>query len=164
MRKRAAYALIAFAMLAIGACGGGGVDPSAVTFDIELIEIKGATDGISAPEVDPATLSAGYRYKAPGDYDADNPAKWQVSTYMFSPGAMTIAKGDDVTLRMFGINGDEHDIWVEAPDGTLAVPSFTVNRGREVSVDFEATQTGHYKIFCGTHGPTMTADIMAIPS
>ena len=144
------------------ACGGLDAEAADVTFDIEAIEIKGATDGIAAPSVDPTTLSAGYRYKAPGDYDPENPAKWQVSTYMFSPGAMTVVKGDNVTLRLFGVNGDEHAIWVEAPDGSRVVESSVLNRGREISLNFTADETGHYKLVCGSHAPTMTADILSV--
>lgn len=164
MKRKTVLAVAGAFVFLLSSCGGGGIDPSAVTFDVQLIEIKGATDGIDAPEVDPATLSAGYRFTPPGDYDADNPAKWQVSTYMFAPGAMTVAQGDVVTLRMFGINGDDHTIWVEAPDGTLAVPEFTINRGREASVSFNADQAGHYKLLCGNHAPTMQSDIFAVAS
>lgn len=148
--------------LALTACGtASGADPSDVTFDVELIEVKGATDGIAAPSLDPETLSAGYGYKPPGEYDADNPNKWQVATYMFSPGAMSVVEGDDVTLRMFGVNGDEHQIFVQAPDGSTVVEPFTANRGREYEVGFTADQTGHYKIICTTHAPTMTADVLS---
>jgi plastocyanin len=150
---------IAAALVVAGCSGGSAADPSDVTFDMSLIEIKGATDGISAPDIDPATLSQGYRYSPPGAFDAENPAKFQVSSYIFSPGAMAATVGDDVTLRMFGVNGDEHAIVVTAPDGSTAVPSFVVNRGREVSVNFEASVAGHYKVLCATHGPTMAADI-----
>ncbi len=144
------------------ACGGLDAEGTDVTFDVEAIEIKGATDGIAPPSVDPTTLSAGYRFKAPGDYDPDNPDKWQVSTYMFSPAAMSVVKGDDVTLRLFGVNGDEHTIWVEAPDGSVVVQSTRLNRGREISLNFTADQVGHYKLLCGNHAPTMTADILAV--
>lgn len=140
----------------------GAADPAPVTFDIALIEIKGSTDGIPAPEVDPISLSLGYRYKAPGVLDPENPNKWEVSTYLFAPGAMSVVEGDTVTLRMFGVNGDEHDVWVEAPDGSVAVANLMVNRGREYTTTFEATQTGHYTLWCTTHAPTMTADILSI--
>lgn len=162
-RLLAALAVLVM-VFGLAACGEGGLDVAAsdVIFDVEAIEIKGATDGIEAPTVDPATLSAGYRYAPPGEYDADNPAKWQVSTYMFSPGAMSVVKGDDVTLRLFGVNGDEHLLWVEAPDGSKVVANTTLNRGRELSVTFTADQTGHYKLICATHGPTMTADILSV--
>jgi plastocyanin len=149
-------------LLGLVACGGLDAEASEVTFDIEAIEIKGATDGISAPDVDPTTLSAGYRYNAPGEYDADNPAKWQVSTYMFSPGAMSVVKGDNVTLRLFGVNGDEHTVWVQAPDGSTTAASTVLNRGREITLSFTADQVGHYKLLCGNHAPTMTADILSV--
>lgn len=159
-RKHLAVSVIVGLLLA--ACGSSGADPGDVTFDVELIEIKGATDGIPAPDVDPTSLSGGYRFTPPGEYDAENPDKWQVSTYMFSPASMSVIKGDSVTLRFFGVNGDNHDVWVQAPDGSTSVETFLVQRGREVEVSFDADQGGHYKVFCGIHGPTMTADILSI--
>jgi plastocyanin len=163
MRKPTTLVLLAVVWaLVLGACASGSsAAPGDVTFDVELVEIKGSTDGISAPDVDPESLSSGYGYTPPGEYDSENADKWQVATYMFSPGAMSVIKGDEVTLRMFGVNGDEHVINLEAPDGSTAVEAFTVNRGREVSVSFTADQAGHYKLICVTHGPTMTADILS---
>ncbi|RLE15543.1 MAG: hypothetical protein DRJ28_03965 [Actinobacteria bacterium] len=162
MRFRHLITVVAISALVVAACSSdSGAEPGDVLFDVELIEVKGATDGIPAPDVDPTSLSQGYGYKAPGDYDAENPAKFQVATYMFAPGAMTVAKGDSVTLRMFGVNGDEHLIFVQAPDGSTVVDAFTANRGREYSVSFDADQAGHYKLICTTHGPTMTADIFS---
>lgn len=155
-------AVLATLLVTLGACSSGALaEPGDVTFDVELVEIKGATDGIPAPDVDPKSLSKGYGYTQPGDFDAENPDKWQVAAYLFAPGAMSVIKGDDVTLRMFGVNGDEHVITVEAPDGSTAVESFTVNRGREVTVSFTADQAGHYRVICVTHSPTMTADILS---
>jgi plastocyanin len=154
--------LFVLGALVLSACNSAAAaDPSEVTFDVELVEIKGSTDGIPPPETDPTTLSTGYGYKAPGDYDPETPDKWQVATYMFSPGAMSVVEGDTVNLRMFGVNGDEHQIYVQAPDGTTVVEAFTANRGREYKVNFTADQTGHYKIICTTHAPTMTADILS---
>ena len=141
-----------------------GLPQSEVTFDISMIEIKGSTDGIPPPEDNPLELSAGYRYKAPGEYDADNPDKWQVSSYMFSPAAMTVAQGDKVNLRIFGVNGDEHVVWLEGPDGSTVVDAAIMNRGREYNVEFAADQAGYYTLHCGNHAPTMTASIFALPS
>ena len=159
MRKYAA--LLAVMALALGACSTAGAAPSDVTFDLSVIEIKGATDGIDAPSVDPTTLSLGYGYKPPGEYDAENPAKWQVATYMFNDTSLSVVEGDDVTLRIFGINGDAHEMWVEAPDGTKVTDVVTLNRGRELTLEFTAEELGHYKVICSTHAPTMTADILS---
>lgn len=149
------------AMLAAG-CAGDSLAPSQVTFDISIIEIKGATDGIDPPTDNPQSLSAGYRFKPPGEYDDSNPDKWQVSTYLFSPSALTVIQGDTVTLRMFVINGDTHVTWLEAPDGTR-VDEITMNRGREYSLTFTADQAGYYTLHCDNHAPTMSAQILALP-
>jgi len=167
MRKHSIILLVLMALV-LGACGGSdgtvGLDASNVLFDVSVIEIKGATDGIDAPSVDPAGLSDGYRYKPPGEYDADNPAKWQVSTYMFSPAALTIGQGDSVTLRTFIINGDEHTVWVEAPNGDTAAAEIVMNRGREYEVKFTADQAGYYRLLCDEHGPTMSSVILSLPT
>jgi len=163
MRKQSIVLLVLMALM-LTACGDNdsGAAPSDVTFDIEVIEIKGATDGIDPPSIDPTTLSAGYGFKPPGEYDADNPNKWQVATYLYSPGAMSVVNGDDVTLRFFGINGDSHQMWVEAPDGTKVTDVVELNRGRELILEFTADDLGHYKIVCITHAPTMNADILSV--
>jgi plastocyanin len=160
-------ALLIMAGLVLAGCTSASaaeLEPSEVTFDVSVIEVKGATDGIPAPEVDPQSLSAGYRFKAPGDYDADNPEKWQVSTYMFSPAAITVAQGDEVTLRTFVVNGDEHTVWIEAPDGSRVVENDVMNRGREYQLTFTAEQAGYYTLHCNEHAPTMSATILVLPN
>ena len=151
-----------FSSLILSACGAGvGLEGSDVTFDVSVIEIKGSTDGIDAPSVDPASLSNGYGFKEPGVYDSENPAKWQVATYLFSPSALTAVKGDNVTLRMFVINGDTHVTWLEAPDGSI-IEEWTMNRGREYNISFTADQAGYYTMHCNNHGPTMEAKILVL--
>ena len=162
MTFRRSVVLIVIGALALTACGSSGAAPSDVTFDVELIEVKGATDGIPAPEPDPTSLSAGYGFTPPGEYDAENPDKWQVATYMFSPAAMTVVEGDEVTFRLFGINGDSHAMAVVGPDGSTVVESFDMSHGQEKLVTFTADQLGHYKFICSTHAPTMTADILSV--
>lgn len=154
--------LLLLVALGLSACGASGAEPGDVTFDVELIEVKGATDGISAPDIDPTSLSAGYGYTPPGEYDAESPNKWQVATYMFSPAAMTVVQGDEVTLRFFGVNGDHHGLSLVAPDGTVVVDQFEMNRGREGLLTFNADQLGHYKLICADHSPTMTANILSL--
>jgi plastocyanin len=164
MQRKHLLVLTVIVGLLLAACSASnsGAEPSDVTFDVELIEIKGATDGIDAPDVDPTGLSAGYGYKPPGEYDADNADKWQVATYMFAPAAMSVVKGDEVTLRFFGVNGDHHGISLVAPDGSTVVDHFDMSRGQEKLLTFTADQVGHYKLICGNHSPTMTADILSI--
>ncbi len=163
MSRKMLYILPVLLALLVSACGGTTLEPSKVTIDISIIEIKGATDGISAPGVNPESLSSGYRFKAPGEYDESNPAKWQVSTYLFSPSAFTVVQGDFVTLRTIVINGDEHTVWLESPDGTLG-EEIVMNRGREYTIEFTADQAGYYTLVCDEHEPTMNIKILALPS
>ncbi len=167
MKKFILVSAFLVGVLFLSACGSAeaGLAPSDVTFDVSLIEIKGSTttDKLEAPEVDPHTLSLGYGYTAPGDFDSANPASWQVSTYLFSPSALTAVKGDTITLRLFVVNGNAHMVWLEAPDGTRVQEEVTMNRGREYTVSFTADQAGYYTLLCETHGPTMQAQILVLP-
>jgi len=86
----------------------------------------------------------------------------QVSTYLFSPSALTAVQGDKVTLRFFVVNGDTHVTWLEAPDGSR-VDEVTMNRGREYTLNFTADQAGYYTMHCDNHAPTMSAQILALP-
>ncbi len=159
-------AIVILLSLLLSSCGGAagtGLSGSEVTFDISVIEIKGATDGISAPDIDPQTLSAGYRFKPPGEYDADNPDKWQVSTYLFSPAEIVVVQGDTVTLRIFVINGDHHGVWLEAPDGSKVDVTVSMERGRQYTFTFSADQAGYYTLHCDDHAPTMSAIILSLP-
>ncbi len=161
-------ALLTLALVLVAGCaadtGAVGLEPSSVVFDVSIIEIKGATDGIAPPDMNPVDLSDGYRFKPPGEYDADNPDKWQVSTYLFSPAAMMVAQGDQVNLRTFVINGDEHKVWLEAPDGSQVGDEVLMNRGREYNFSFTADQAGYYTWHCDNHEPTMSAVILSLPT
>ncbi len=162
--------LVALTVLLLAACGSGsesagvGLTPSQVMIPVVQVEVKGATDGIAPPDVNPETLSKGYRYKPPGEYDPDNPDKWQVSSYFFAPSFVTVVQGDNITLRIFVINGDRHVDWIEAPDGSRATSEEVANRGREYTISFVAEQAGYYILQCDEHEPTMRMTLLSLPS
>ncbi len=160
-------AMLILTSLIIVGCGGGvtsALPAQSVTFDINLIEIKGATDGIEAPSTDPESLSSGYKFSPPGAFDSEKLERWQVSSYMFSPSELVVSQGSEVTLRTFVLNGDVHVARILAPDGSV-VPGteITMNRGRQYEIVFVADQTGFYSWECSNHGPTMTAKILVLP-
>lgn len=162
--KRIAAMLVLAAMaLAIAGCATS-AKASEVTFALTGVECKGttSTDSLVAPPADPATLSGGYRYKKPGDADKADVKKWEVSTYVWTPGAMTVRKGDTVKLRTFIVNGDVHATRVIAPDGKDAVSEQVLNRGREATLTFKATQPGVYRVLCKSHVPTMEAIVTVL--
>jgi plastocyanin len=128
-------------------------------------EIKGGTtaDKLEPPPINPADLSKGYGYHPPGEADKKTPQRWEVSSYLFAPGFATVRQGDTVTLNVFVVNGDEHEVRVLAPDGKVVAPKATLQRGREYRLTFTAAQPGLYQLACSTHAPTMTAIIHVLP-
>jgi plastocyanin len=135
------------------------------TIFLTALEVKGSTtiDKLAPPPVDPKDISKGYAFKAPGVADKNAPQKWEVSTYMFSPGFVTVRQGDTVNLTAFVVNGDEHEVWVTDPRGREVVAKTKWNRGRQYEVSFVAEKVGPYQLTCSSHAPTMAATFLVIP-
>ena len=135
------------------------------TIFMNAVEYKGSTstEKLPPPAVNPATLSKGYVYKAPGEADKTAPQQWEIDSYALTPGVVTVRQGDTVTLHVFVVNGDKHEVGVLAPDGRVVVPAATWNRGVEYRVSFVAEKVGTYKLSCAVHAPTMTANILVLP-
>ncbi len=134
------------------------------TIFMAAIEIKGGTsaDSLAPPAINPKDLSKGYDFKGPGEADKGNPKRWEVSSYIFSPAFVTVRQGDTVKLTVFIVNGDEHQVWVAAPDGKRVVAATKWNRGREYTVEFAAQKIGTYQLVCSEHAPSMVATFLVV--
>ena len=139
--------------------------PTTHLIEVTAFEVKGSTstDDLAAPDVDPSTFSAGFGYKGPGEYDVDNPDKWQVASYMWNPGQMTARQGDTLDLHVFVLNGNIHETRIEDPDGNIVGDVVVMNRGREYDLSASLEKAGTYRLICSTHAPTMTAEIVVLP-
>lgn len=139
--------------------------PTTYTIFVTGIEVKGATtaDKLAPPSINPKDLSKGYGFKAPGEADKADPKKWEVSSYIFTPSFVTVRQGDTVKLTTFMVNGDEHEVWVAAPDGQRVVAATKWNRGREYTAQFVAEKTGSYELVCSEHAPSMIATFLVLP-
>ena len=139
--------------------------PTEHFIEVTAFEVKGATSAndLAPPSVDPSTLSDGFGFKAPGEYDPDNPDKWQVASYMWLPGQMVAYQGDTLNLHFFVLNGNEHQVWIEGPDGETVVDETEMNRGREYNMSVSLATAGVYRLICNNHEPTMTAEIVVLP-
>jgi plastocyanin len=139
--------------------------PSTHKVFMTAVEIKGSTttDKLPPPAANPVELSKGYGFKGPGEADKTAPQRWEVSSYTFVPGFITVQQGDTVTLTAFVVNGDQHDVAVLAPDGQVVVPTAIWQRGREYLVSFVVENMGTYQLRCFAHAPTMTANILVLP-
>ena len=135
------------------------------TIFMNVVEYKGTTttEKLAPPSINPATLSKGYVYKGPGEAEKTAPQQWEIDSYAFAPGFVTVPQGDTVAVRVFVVNGDKHEVSVFAPDGQVAVPPATWTRGGEYQVSLKAEKAGTYKLLCAIHGPSMTASILAMP-
>lgn len=135
------------------------------TVFLNAIEIKGSTTGdkLAPPSINPKDLSKGYGYKALGEADKQNHKKWEVASYMFSPGFVTARQGDRVRLMVFVVNGDKHEVWITEPGGKKVVPNTIWNRGRQYEISFVVEKAGTYELICSDHAPTMTATILVLP-
>ncbi|MGH7331549.1 MAG: cupredoxin domain-containing protein [Candidatus Rokuibacteriota bacterium] len=155
------------ATLGFGLAGDLRADERAGTTHIVFMtafEVKGATttDKLAPPAQDPLELSKGYSFKGSGPAGG-TPLRWEVSSYMFNPASVTVRQGDEVDLTVFVVNGDEHEAWVTAPDGTYAVPKAMWNRGREYRVRFRVDKMGTYQLVCSSHAPSMAASFVVLP-
>ena len=135
------------------------------TIFMTAVELKGATttENLVPPSVNPKDLSKGYNYKPPAQADKNDPKKWEVSSYRFDPGFVTVLQGDTVKLAVFIVNGDEHDVRIADSDGRDVAAVAKWNRGRECNVSFVAKKIGSYQLICSAHAPTMTATILVLP-
>ena len=138
--------------------------PTSRNIQVTAFEIKGSTSAseLAPPSVDPATLSSGYGFKDVGVYEADSD-KWQVASYMWSPGEVTAFQGDTLDLNIFVLNGNKHETWVQGPDGETVVGPIELKRGREYTISIGVVKPGVYRLICNTHAPTMTAEILVLP-
>ncbi len=141
------------------------VRPGERVFNVNAVEIKGSTttDKLAVPEKNPEDISKGFAYQGPGVFDKAQPTAWQVSSYMFEPGAMTVFQGDRVKLVMFVVNGNKHRDRIEDPDGKIIVPEQERGRGRLYEISFMADKVGVYRLLCEEHKPTMTAALTVVP-
>ena len=135
------------------------------TIFLTALEVKGSTtiDKLAPPPVDPTDISKGYAFKAPGVADKNAPQKWEVSTYLFSPGFVTVRQGDTVHLTAFVVNGDEHEVRVTDPKGREVIAKTKWNRGRQYEVSFVVEKVGPYQLTCSSHAPTMAATFLVVP-
>ena len=157
--------LILMTAVLFSACAGQATVPSGErVFYINAIEIKGGTDGLSPPEVNPETLGKTFAYWPPGTVDSSKPNKWQVSSYQFNPSAMTVFQGDRVKLVLFVVNGDVHKDRIVDPDGIVVVDETEHNRGRQYEITFTADKVGMYQLRCKEHKEFMRAVITVVPN
>ena len=128
--------------------------PMKRTIYMAAIEPKGSTDVGKEPFPKiPLPAGGGYGLKEP-----DKEGKWEVETYAWLPGSITVYQGDEVTLQVVGINGAEHPVSIEGYN-----LKYVVKRGEVTTVSFKASKAGIFEIICHRHRPSMTGQLIVLP-
>ena len=123
-------------------------------FTIAAVEPKGGVTVDKEPfPTEALPAGGGYVLNKP---DSNN--RWEVSTYLWTPGQIIVNEGDEVTLEFVGINGAAHPTSIKGFD-----KSFVLKRGTVTRVSFVADKPGVFPIECHTHRPSMTAEIIVLP-
>ncbi len=136
-----------------GEKGAATISPTKWVINMSAVEYKGSTEVAKEPfPAQAAPPGGGYILKPPTD------GKWETSAYRWAPEVITVFQGDDVELRIFGINGAEHPSTIEA-----YVDSFNVKRGQLTSVAFKADRVGVFKLICAIHLPSMEGYLIVLP-
>lgn len=81
-----------------------------------------------------------------GEFKTTTDDGQELEVYRFSPGHLTVNKGDQVTLNIHGVNGHEHQFQLDA----FGV-SGTVEQGKTTSVTFNADKPGTFELVCDNH-------------
>lgn len=155
-RKLLAASLIASVVMGTSSASLAGAVPPPMkrTIYIAAIESKGSARVGKEPfPKTPLPAGGGYRLKEP-----NKDGKWEVETYAWLPGSLTVYQGDEVTLKVVGINGAEHVVTIEGYD-----LKYVVKRGEITTVSFKAQKAGIFEIICHLHGPSMTGQLIVLP-
>ena len=155
--------LAAFALLA-AACapeeGAAPEDPQERT--ISLLAVQHSMDRHVDDTPFPDTLEEWPQFEQWPGYRLDPPdedGEWYARAYAFEPGTIVVNEGDEVTLQLFGIHGDEHPSVIQGYD-----VSFNIKRGELEQVTFTADQPGVFPLICADHMPSMVGQLVVLPN
>lgn len=153
MKKYPILAVVGVAILVAACSGQAPVAPVERTIYMAAVEPKGGVNVDQEPFPSEALPPGdGYALKEP-----DDTGRWEVETYRWEPSTIVVNQGEVVTLEIIGINGKQHTFEMEGYD-----VSGVVRRGHVTRVTFTADTPGIFKLICGTHKPSMQANIIVL--
>jgi plastocyanin len=120
-------------------------------------------DQTEFPDPDPRDLFQEYDFSGDDGYilnEPDEDGVWEVGAYVFLPQNVVVTEGDEITMELLGVRGDEHELFLDIPDQDQEV---VVRRGHLEVLEFTAPEPGVYELICETHPPTMTMYIHVFP-
>ncbi len=147
-------ASIAYSAGVISPKGGvGQLQPTKQIIYMSTVEYKGTAD--ASKEMFPSKpLPTGKGYEL-----EKKDGSWVVETYRFEPGVITVFQGDEVTLNILGVNGNEHNVIIQKYLENVAV----LKRGELLTINFKADTVGSFPLICTIHQPSMHAYLVVLP-
>ncbi|MBD8068012.1 cupredoxin domain-containing protein [Bacillus sp. PS06] len=70
----------------------------------------------------------------------------EIESYRWDPGSITVPKGEEVTINIYGVSGHEHPFYIEGTD-----VKGTVKKGEETIVTLKFEKEGVYRLICEAH-------------
>lgn len=81
-----------------------------------------------------------------GEFKAKTKDGKEIEAYRWDPGTIFVPKGKEVTLSIYGVNGELHPFYIE---GTSIKGN--VKKGEETRVKVKFDKEGIYRIVCTAH-------------
>ncbi|MCK6205304.1 hypothetical protein KZX50_07570 [Bacillus infantis] len=103
-------------------------------------------DSISVFSQDKAAAAPREIHMVTGEFKATLPDGKELEAYRWDPGTIFIKEGEEVVLKISGINGMEHPFIIEGTD-----IKGIVKKGGETSVPVKIDKEGIYRLVCLTH-------------
>ncbi|MBD1378970.1 cupredoxin domain-containing protein [Metabacillus arenae] len=81
-----------------------------------------------------------------GEFKSQTKEGKEIEAYRWDPATIVLPKGENVQLKIYGVNGMEHPFTIEGTD-----IKGTVKKGKETVVDLRFDEEGIYRLICETH-------------
>ncbi|MCA1030279.1 cupredoxin domain-containing protein [Bacillus timonensis] len=81
-----------------------------------------------------------------GEFSSKTAEGKKIEAYRWDPGTIFVPEGKEVTLRIYGVNGEEHPFYIE---GTKI--KGTVKKGKETIITHTFEKEGMYRLICLAH-------------
>jgi plastocyanin len=81
-----------------------------------------------------------------GEFVTETADGKKIEVYRFDPGTIYLKKGEEVDLKILGVNGDEHTFLIENTD-----IKGRIEKGKETVVPLQFDKPGTYRLICITH-------------
>ncbi|WP_062046587.1 hypothetical protein [Bacillus sp. JCM 19034] len=80
------------------------------------------------------------------EFKTTTPDGEEIESYRWDPGTIYLPKGEDIMLRIYGINGHEHPFHIDGTD-----INGMIRKGEETIVQVNFEEEGIYRLICSTH-------------